>query len=341
MGCEKDPTRLLERECTHDDDRILQTRGALDSVMSIDPRERHYGGFYGVDPVEADDDRPLLVVWGNCQAEALRIVLDSAPQFPYRSVRVPPVHELTAADVPLVEALFQRASVVVTQPIRPGYRGLPIGTADVTAMAPTAKRIVWPVIRYGGLFPFQVIVRHPSNPSAVPAGVPYHDLRTVIASKAGRTTSDGWDRDVTPDRLLAAAQWSIAQLHSREQRDCDVAVSDVLLGLGADAAHTINHPANPVLSALGDRILGELEAGSPIMPDRELLGGIRAPLEQRVIDALGIDAQPRADWTVNGVSIDDMAIRIAQMRWYDNHPEFLDAAIDRYEELLDILGLSV
>ena len=50
----------------------------------VDGRTRHYGTFYDLDPVDradtagqddGDDDRPLLLVWGNCQAEAIRVLL--------------------------------------------------------------------------------------------------------------------------------------------------------------------------------------------------------------------------------------------------------------------------
>lgn len=305
----------------------------------IDGRTRHYGEFYGID--EPADDRPVLLVWGNCQAEALRIVLSSAPDLPYRTLRVPPVHELTRADMRFVEHAVDSAAVFVSQPVRSGYRGLPIGTADMLGRPRSPqKHIVWPVIRYGGLYPFQVIVRHPSDPSAVPPGVPYHDLRTVIGVVEARTDFDQWDVDVAPERVRAAAEWSVEQLGMRERRDCDVGISDVLLGLGDKAAHTINHPGNEVLRELGSRILGALGCADPVRPQRELLGNIRAPLEAQVIDALKLDARVREAWCVDGESVSPRSVHDVQTRWYAEHPEFVGAALARYGELIDILGLS-
>lgn len=308
--------------------------------MSVDGRSRHYGEFYGVTESQADDDRKLLVVWGNCQAEALRIVLSSSSYLPFRTVRVPPVHELESADMARVENLVRRAAVIVSQPVRTGYRGFPIGTSDLAGLAPSASVIVWPVIRYGGLFPFQVIARHPAQPSAVPAAVPYHDLRTVRAVVAGRDRFDDWDVDVTAERIREAAQWSMDQLAVRERRHCDIGISDILLDLGADAAHTINHPGNRVLLTLGTRILDSLGASAPVPPSRDLLGNIRAPLERRVIDALGIDACPRASWDVDGAVLTEDDVRRRQMLWYADHPEFIGAVLDRYSVLIEILGLS-
>lgn len=305
----------------------------------VDGRTRHYGEFYGVVD-RAPDDRKLLVVWGNCQAEALRLVLSSSPDSRYRTVRVPPVHELERADLPMVERVVSGAEVVVTQPVRAGYRGLPIGGPDLTEMAPSARHVVWPVIRYGGLYPFQVIVRHPANPSIVPAGVPYHDLRTVLAARDGRTRFDEWDVDLEPDRIREAAEWSADQLAVREKRNCDIGISDVLLGLGARAAHTINHPGNDVLVTLAARILDALDSTAPCPPRRELLGNMRAPLEHRVIGALGLDATARTAWCLDGDTLAEEDVHDLQLRWYADHPEFIDAAIDRYGDLIEILGLS-
>lgn len=308
--------------------------------VPVDGRTRHYGEFYGVVEAPRTDDGQLLIVWGNCQAEALRIVLASSPDLPFRTVRVPPVHELESADITHVENLVRRATVIVTQPVRAGYRDLPIGGPDLADLAPSARVIVWPVIRYGGLYPFQVIARHPAQPSAVPAAVPYHDLRTVLAVRDGRRSFDEWDVDVTGEHLREAARWSVEQLAMRERRQCDTAISDFLLDAGADAAHTINHPGNRVLLTLGRRILDALGASAPIPPTRELLGNIRAPLEQRVIDALGIDASARIAWDVDGAVMTEEVVHRSQMQWYADHPEFIDAVLDRYVELIDILGLA-
>lgn len=310
-------------------------------VTSNDPdegRRIHYGDFYGVSDTTGDE-RPLLVVWGNCQAEALRIVVSSAADLPYRTVRVPPVHELTDSDLPHVRDLMARCAVLLSQPVRSGYRGLPIGTDDVDALRSTrAEKIVWPVLRYSGLYPFQVIVRHPSAPSATPAGVPYHDLRTVIAARDG--DSAGWDVPLSARQVTDVAAWSIAELARRERAQCDVGVSDLLLPAGAGAANTVNHPGNSVLTALGSRILDALGCGPPAEPDRELLGNIVSPLDERVVRALDLQAPPRPSWLVDGSSVSQDEIRRVQLQWYRDNPPFVDAAIQRYADLLDILDMA-
>lgn len=281
---------------------------------------------------------------GNCQAEALRHVLDSVPDRPYRTVRVPPVHELGVADLPHLDALLRTTAVLLSQPIRTDYRNLPLGTAQLAARLPaTSKTLRWPVIRYAGLYPFQVIVRRPADRSVVPPPVPYHDLRTVTAAMAGRAGADDWDVDVDASAFRAVASASIEMLSAREQRDTDVAVSDTLTSAGHAAAHTINHPGNAVFRVLARRILDQLGVHTapeePAVGDGDLLGSVYAPLEQRVLDALGIVGRARTQWWHHGDVLDPDSVHRIQMQWYDQNPDFLSLAVDRHRHVMELLGL--
>ncbi len=85
-----------------------------------------------------------------------------------------------------------------------------------------------------------------------------------------------------------------------------MAVSDLLPSFGVDAVHVLNHPGNGVLVALARRVQEAL--GVPVdapEPERVLLGGIRAPLERGVLEALGLDvALAREHWLVGGEPVD-------------------------------------
>lgn len=295
----------------------------------MDPgRRRHYGEFYD------GGTGPVALVHGNCQAESLRVLLAGSPTFTPRPVRVPPVHELTADDLPHLHALLARTTVLLGQPVRDGYRDLPLGTAELAAHLPTGARVLrWPVVRYAGLHPWTVIVRHPSDMAAVPPVVPYHDLRTLTAAA-------GLPPAPPPDAvaLRAAADLTVDEL-ARRERGTDVGVSDLLLGLGVDAAHTLNHPGNPVLIALARRVQAALGLPADATePGRALLGGIRAPLDAAVLDALGLDAAPRAHWLVDGDPVDDAEVRDAQLDWYRTHPQWVAAGLERHAARLELLG---
>jgi hypothetical protein len=313
-------------------------------------RIHHYGEFYGLHgdaPAgRPEPELPLWLVVGNCQAEALRHALDAVSDRPYRTVRVPPVHELAADDLPQLHALLRRTAVLLTQPVRPNYRDLPLGTTQLTARLPKSARVLrWPVIRYAGLYPFQVIVRRPADRSIVPPPVPYHDLRTIAVALAGRHSPDPWDVDVDPAQLRAVAQASSATLAERERRGTDVGVSDVLASAGADAAHAINHPGNTVLATLARRALAELGVPARLEDSAlgadPLLGSVYVPLEQRVLDALGIDGHARTQWQFHGESIDAERVHRIQMNWYTNNSDFLHLAVERHRSTMDLLGLSI
>jgi len=289
-------------------------------------RRQHYRDFYDG---PSGDGRPLAVVHGNCQAEALRVLLAGSPTFPWQPVRVPPVHELEAGDLAPLRALLSRTDLLVSQPVREDYRGLPLGTAQVAAMlAPGGRTVRWPVVRYAGLHPWQAVVRVPDG--SQPPVVPYHDLRT-LTGRAG----------VGAD-LVAAAAHSREALAVRERRDADVGVSDLLVGLGATVVHTLNHPGNALLIALARRVqasVGALEDAAD--PGRELLGGVRAPLEPEVLDALDLDpAAARPHWVVGGEPLDAAVVREAQRAWYAARPDVVAAGRSRHADRLPVLGLA-
>jgi hypothetical protein len=265
------------------------------------------------------------------------VLLAGSPGLPFPAVRIPPVHELTAADLGPLGDLLARTALLVSQPVRDGYRGLPIGTDEIAAgLAPGARVLRVPVIRHLGLHPYCALVRHPADPALAPPVVPYHDLRTLTAA-AGRPPPAAAPG---PDVLRAVAESSVAEQARRERAHCDVEVADLLIGLGTRAAHTINHPGNPVLIELARRVQDAL--GHPVDasdPGRTLLGGIRAPLEPAVLDALALDAPPRPHWVVDGEPVADAVVRAAQLNWYDDHPGWVAAGLERHAERITLLGL--
>jgi hypothetical protein len=304
-------------------------------------RTWHYRDFYRPPGTPPAEDRPLWLVVGNCQAEALRLVLDAVDDRPYRTARIPPVHELTAADLPHLRALLAETAVLVSQPIRQNYRDLPIGTADMAARLPAGATVTrWPVIRYAGLYPFQVIVRHPADRSVTPPVVPYHDLRTLAAARDGLGPADDWDVEVSADRFRAVAEVSRTELARRESRDTDTGVSDVLAAHGADAAHTINHPGNPVFDDLANRILDLHDVSARTRPlPKTLLSSMYAPLEQRVLTALGLTATPRTQWRAEQRELTPRQVHSAQLRWYADNPDYIELATQRHGQVMELLGL--
>ncbi|WP_322919172.1 WcbI family polysaccharide biosynthesis putative acetyltransferase [Nocardioides renjunii] len=283
------------------------------------------------------DDRPLLVVVGNCQAESLRLLLDAGD---VRTKRVPALHELTPADVVALHELLARADLLVAQPTSDDYRGLPVGTSQLRAVLPASARVALvPSLRYAGLHPFHLLVHPPGLEQPDPPVVPYHDIRTVLAAddeRAGRPVRDPLQLTVETVRAVATA--SVAELARREAVHDTVVVSDLFTSPTADAMRTINHPGNAVLAPVAARLrraLG-LDALGPAVT-RPLLNNIHAPLLPEVLAAHGLECPATTDWTIDGQPVATTTVEAAHLAWYRRRPEMLDAALTRIEPLHELL----
>ncbi|WP_426718245.1 WcbI family polysaccharide biosynthesis putative acetyltransferase [Corynebacterium auriscanis] len=300
---------------------------------------------------------PTLTVIGNCQAESLRKLLMSTGHF--ESHRIPPVHELTTADMPWFGELLKRSDVVVAQPIRDDYRGLPVGTAQAFATAPPhAQQVVVPVLRFDGLMPYQAIIRDPDDSSLNPPVVPYHDLRILVAAAAssGESVAAGASnvlgravtpadlrRNVTPVALRRAAAMSVQQIRNREKRHNTVVISNFLET--NPVWHTVNHPNNETLCVLARGVLRALglPTESITAPDYEMLGELDAPIEPESVDALGVDPTAvagRESWkTRNGGVLAEEQIVREQLEFYRQRPRLVAHGLQRHADRIENLGL--
>jgi hypothetical protein len=296
-------------------------------AVENDARTRHYGHFYGL--TDPDDTGPVCVVIGNCQAESLRIVLGSDA---LTTVRMPPVHELTAADMPHLERWLERADVVISQPIRDDYHGLALGHRQTAAHAGRARSVLVPVIRYAGLYPWHVIVRPPADASLVPPLVEYHDLRTVALAAGLRT------RPLTSALVRQVSEHSLEQLTVRESHYDTIRVSPLFRQPTFDLMRTINHPGNAVWAALAAEVFDVLHLDAePQDPGRPLLDAVHAPRDPVVIATWGLDEPATESWVVDGRSVAADDVERAHLEWYRARPDVVEAALTRHRDLAGIL----
>lgn len=302
------------------------------SALHPDPRTRHFGTFYGLD--EPDGDDPVVLVVGNCQAESLRLMLDGGG---LRTVRMPAVHELVAADLPHLARWMSRTDLLITQPIRDDYHGLPIGSAQLAGrLRPGTPVLRVPVIRFAGLYPAHAIVRPPSDPSLVPPVVAYHDLR-VLAEAAGLRSRS---RLGVP-MVRAIAEHSLGQLRDREGRHGTVVVSDLFETPSFAHMRTLNHPGNPVWTALAARVRAALGLREHVVdPGRPLLDSVHAPREAAVIEAWDTGEPECPHWVVGGRVVETGAVREAHLVWYRRYPDAVRAGLARHVDALRILGFA-
>ncbi len=297
---------------------------------------RHYAQFYCLEPLPTHDGRPLVLVHGNCQAESLRVLIGTADS-PVRTVRIPPVHELAEDDLPYLHKLLGQSDVVVSQPVRPGYRGLPVGTADVLGVAgPDCRLVMVPVIRWAALHPFQVIVRSPA--AGEPPIVPYHDLRTMALAVGGGPVPA--PRAAT---VRAVRDVSVRELAERQRRHATIDVVDLLLQAGLQACQVINHPGNLVLRGAAQRILDRLGLPWEVPdPGRVLLNSVHAPVSGPVIKALGLEGEETTTWRIHDQSVSEEQVREAHLGWYRRHPEVARQGLQRHAEVARlVLGATL
>jgi hypothetical protein len=302
-------------------------------------RMLHYSEFYGLADLPAGG---FGVVAGNCQAESLRIMLDGG-DLPW--VRIPAVHEFTAADMPHLARVLAAAAVLVSQPIRDDYRGLPTGTRNlVEALGPGAQAVLVPVVRFAGLYPTHAIIRPPSDTSLTPPIVEYHDLR-VLADAAGRLydTPSRRPAPASPGghAVRAVGAQSLRELRSREQQHDTVVISDLFERPTFEHMRTINHPGNLVWHELAARVRSRLgHAPHSVDPGRELLDSVHAPRRADVAAAYSLDSAATAYWRVGGRDVAEQEVREAHLAWYASHPDAVDAGLVRHAEAMRHLGLT-
>jgi len=308
-----------------------------DKGQGPDGRTLHYGEFYALaeSGVEPDASAGVAVVMGNCQAESLRVMLHGAG---LHTVRVPPVHELVAADIPYLHRLLERTSLLVSQPVRDDYHELPLGVRQLAARIPDAGRTVLvPVIRFAGLYPTHAIIRPPSDLSLTPPIAAYHDLRTLVEASGGGPIAG----TVTPAQVRVLAADSIGELTRREETFDTVRISDLFARPDFSLMRTLNHPGNAVFTALAERVRARAGlAEHAVEFDRPLLDSVHAPRSSAVIDAYGLDEEPRTDWIIGGVAVSDDAVKRAHLEWYAEHPDAVEAGLVRHRRALEILATA-
>lgn len=290
--------------------------------------------------------RPLIAIWGNCQAEALRIMLAASPGIRerYDTVRLPGVHEVGRQQLPAVRMMLRAVSILIVQPIKEGYRGLPISTNEMLEFCPDARIIRFPSMYYTGLHPFLAYV-HATGPvgTKAPLTSHYHDLRFIAAASGRSGTSRATvfpSSGADPRALRTMADESLAELRRRE-RDLDVRVADAIQGLGAESFWTVNHPSNAILRRASDQI--HVALGIPPTTDvvaNELLDVVTVPVHAEIREALGLPIAESAIWKINGRPHSDFEVAQAHLAFYRDQPDVLRVALEEHQDRLDRLGLA-
>ncbi|MEJ8564526.1 WcbI family polysaccharide biosynthesis putative acetyltransferase [Micrococcus sp. GPGPB33] len=170
-----------------------------------------------------------------------------------------------------------------------------------------------------------------------PPVVPYHDLRVLAEAATGRR------REVAPAAIREAAAASVQALRAREEAKGTLSMADLVAAERGVGFYTVNHPTNTLLTRVAERVAERLPgdvAVQPVPASRVLLGGVRAPLEAVVVEALDLDAEPTEDWTVAGQTVPAEQLRQTHLDWYAQNPQAVEVGMRKYADQLRLLGLT-
>jgi hypothetical protein len=298
------------------------------------------------------DHRPIALVYGTCQAEALRQILVTHPAFAerYHLPRIPSAHEITPHVLARIESRLPEVEVLITQEIRPGYRGMSLGTEQLIVQLPDSATVMrYPVAYFEGVFPFQVGVNRGDKPRlALVASDPitdYHDLRTLYAA------SRGWDLGTTLrrlDELQLDPKWvrdnaerSLKELSNGEAA-CTAQLAAFVRQHPTTSFHTVNHPANGLITEVARQLLTHLgyQDADLVLGSRQThLDGVIAPLEPQIVRALGGEpgVDTHGEWVFSSGTFSRAEVISAYLAVYADDPGLLADGLRQHAERLHTL----
>ncbi len=301
-------------------------------------------------PIMKRDSRPIALVFGNCQAEALRRILVTHPSFAenYQLLRIPAVHEISSRELSLIQSRLPDVEVFVGQQVKNDYRNLHLGTEQLVAgLSPSAHVLLYPVAYFEGMFPFHVYLNRPGNPLAESAPITdYHDLRTIYAA------SQGWDVATTLRRLAELeldpawvqdnADRSLQELAKRETQ-LTAKLSETIRKNPTTSFNTINHPVNDLITEVARQLLDHLgyaDADTVLDSRQVYLDHMEAPREAQVLRALGAEPTPadHVDWKTSAGWFSPAEVVTAHLKQYAADPELLSTGLVKHKARLETLA---
>lgn len=280
------------------------------------------------------------VVVGNCQAQALEMVLSTNADFAARFElqRFPPVHEISPAEVQALHRAIRGAKLVALQTIDDGYRdGLGLGTDTLAALAAPAATVVrWPSVFWAGYVPDLFYLRDAAGRPVVDGPFDYHD-RAILGAYADGLAPEAACRLLEdperPSRAPERAAEATAELDTRGA-GADIQVTEFIARRFRDELlfFTMNHPTNRMLGHITQAISDQ--AGVPGRVDHhqlagEILGSTFYPLHCNHVLALGLrfgDAVSagRVAFRIRGVAYEPAAAVRAFYDYYAAHPDLVE-----------------
>lgn len=283
----------------------------------------------------------MAVVWGNCQAEPLAAFLtEPLAAQGFRVIPVPPVYLINAQGLERAREVIARCALLITQPVRPGYRMPGTGWEELIDIAPKDVRVIsYPVAYDSTEFPFQIVGHETTGLGSFAPLTAYHDIRHVVAAERGWEVEkilEWLPSAADAAALCAVSEHSLAEMRRREAL-LDIRVSASLGRPGA--MFTVNHPTNSVLIHVAEGVLAALGAPQSLaIPAHEELEHTTTALERAVLDAHGWSPGLARGWIVGRKPLDLAEIVGRHVELLRSRPELGADARSRYAWHFDLLG---
>jgi hypothetical protein len=280
-----------------------------------------------------------VVVIGNCQAQALELLLGTSEAFRSRFelVSFPPVHEIPETMIPELHSAVAAAAVVVAQRVEEGYRDeIGLGTQTIASIAGTATVVRWPSVYWAGYVPDLFYLRDGAGQPVIDGPFDYHDRTILEAFAAGLDAPRTCRLLEDTERPSDAPDWAAkatAELDIRGQ-GCDVQVAAFIATGFRDQLlfFTMNHPANGLLAFIAQQVIeliglrGDVE---PALILDEILGSTFYPLHANHVRALELCfgdevAAGRVPFRIRGVNYEPEAAVHEFFAYYQAHPDLVE-----------------
>lgn len=207
--------------------------------------------------------RKSVIIYGNCVAEVIGIILQENPHFTKQHdiVFSKPVYLMTELDSKAVVELAKTADLIIHQPIN-GYNP----TSDtILSIARNAKAISYPVPYFDGYFPDITYLRDADGKKILHEPIDYHskiilaafDAKWDVTSTARLFTQNELFK---PEFVLKNVDNGLAELARRESR-LDVKITDFIKEhyTKKQLFYSVNHPTSELLFFMIDSILNILD----------------------------------------------------------------------------------
>jgi hypothetical protein len=279
-------------------------------------------------------------VYGNCQSEALRLVLrDHAPfSERFEILNIAPVHQMTAVQRQELIDLAPSLDLLITQSIGDAYAPA-TSSAVLASLRPTAQRIVIPGAWFNAYFPDVIYPREPNGAPLRGAPTDYHSYIVHRAFLQDAKKSEALRRlqlEIDPAIVTENLSRNMAETRMREE-GADVVLSDFIEERfrSEKLFHVVNHPSAPLIFHLADRVLDLL--GLPITTQEArskragLLDVIQWPIPPSIGKAIGATFAMPTSYRFAGADHSAAEFVDLYYAFYETRPDLLEHFRERYK----------